>query len=96
MYYNETNLIDSVYVTSLKPNADSTSNFVWDTNSVTEGFYQITAYAEPVPGEIDISNNIYVDGVVEIRAKPISVHDAAILNVIPSSNMIYARARRNS
>lgn len=89
VYYNETNLIDEAYVTSLQPNADLTSSFVWDTNNVTEGFYQITAYAEPIPGEIDISNNIYVDGVVEIRAKPLPVHDIAILNIMPSSNIVY-------
>ena len=89
VYYNETNLVGMEYVPNLQPNTNVTLSFVWNTSSVIEGFYQISAYAEPVPSEIDISNNIYVDGIVEVRAKPLPVHDVAVLSVSPSSNIVY-------
>jgi len=68
-YYNETNLIDAFYVSNLEPNAEVTVVFVWNTSSVEEGSYQISAYAEPVPSETYISDNLYVNGFVEVSTK---------------------------
>jgi hypothetical protein len=89
-YYNETNLIDTSHVSNLEPNAEVTVIFVWNTSYLEEGFYQISAYVEPVPSETNFSDNLYVNGFVEVSTKPPRlVHDVAVLNVTPSSTLIY-------
>ena len=90
-YYNNTNLIGARYIANLQIAANVKVSFFWNTSSVIEGFYQISAHAEPVPDEIDISDNIYVDGVVHVNARPppLAVHDVAVLNVTPSSTSVY-------
>jgi len=89
-YYNETNLIDTFYISDLQPNAEVTVIFIWNTSYVEEGSYQISAYAEPVPNETYISDNLYVNGFVEIGTKPPPmIHDIAISTVSPYSNFTY-------
>jgi len=41
--------------------------FNWNTTGFVKGNYNVWAYAEPVPGETDTEDNIYVDGVVWVR-----------------------------
>lgn len=89
-YYNETNLIDIFHVSNFEPNDELTAIFVWNTSYVEEGSYQISAYVKPVPGETHFSDNLYVNGFVEVRTKPpLLIHDVAVLNVTPSSTLIY-------
>jgi hypothetical protein len=89
-YYNETNLIDIFHVSNLEPNAENTRILVWNTSYVEEGSYEISAYLEPVPGETYISDNLYLNGFVQVSTKPpIMIHDIAVLNVTPSSTLIY-------
>jgi hypothetical protein len=49
------------------------------------GNYSITAVAEPVPREIDLKDNTFVDGIVEL----LGFHDVAIINVTPSTHITY-------
>jgi len=45
------------------PSGDSTTiTFPWNTTGVPKGNYTISAYAWPVPGEIDIADNTRIDG----------------------------------
>ncbi len=89
-YYNETNLIETFHISDLQPNTQVTVIFIWNTSYVEEGRYQISAYAEPVPSETYISDNLYVNGFVEISTKPTPmIHDIAVLNVTSSSTLIY-------
>jgi hypothetical protein len=64
-----------------------TLTFVWNTSFVHEGFYQISASA-PLPSDIDVSDNSFVDGVVQVMARPL-IHDVAVLSVSPSKNVVY-------
>jgi len=48
----------------------TTVTFTWNTTGVAKGNYTISAYAWPVQGETDTSDNIYIDGVVTIRKPP--------------------------
>jgi len=91
VYYNKTNLIGVKQVVNLRPDTNVTLGFTWNTSEVNEGFYPISAYAEPVPNEIDISDNTYVDGVVEVRTgpPPLMIHDVAVLTVSSSSTVVY-------
>jgi hypothetical protein len=47
-----------------------TLNMVWDTTGVVPNSYQIGAYASQVPGETNLANNDYQDGIVVIVGLP--------------------------
>jgi hypothetical protein len=89
VFRNVTHLIDAEYVSDLLPNSIMTLTFVWNTSSVSSGFYKISASAEPVPGEINIADNHFADGVVEVRLKLPSFHDISILDIEPTANTVY-------
>jgi hypothetical protein len=79
-------------IENLISNSENTLTFIWNTNQVKEGFYQITAFANPVPGEENLSNNQYVSKVIQVRAEPPippSLHDIAILTLTPSSPFVH-------
>jgi hypothetical protein len=87
--YYDLSLIETRVVNALLAGAQQTLTFMWNTSSVREGFYQISASA-PLAGDIDVSDNTFVNGVVQVKAKPLPVvHDIAVLNVIPSSSLAY-------
>jgi len=67
--YYDSSLIETLQVNALAPNAQVTLTFVWNTSYVHEGFYKINAYA-PLPDDINVSDNAFFDGVVEVKAKP--------------------------
>lgn len=85
VYCNET-LIAVWSVYDLQPHSNVTRTFPWNTSQAEEGFYRISAYAEPVPGEIDTLDNVFTNGFVEVRAP---VHDVAVSSVTPSSKITY-------
>jgi len=66
LYYNNS-IIDTKNVT-LDPWTNTTITFVWNTTELTPcNNYTIHAEAEPVPYEIDLSNNILYDGWIKIK-----------------------------
>jgi hypothetical protein len=83
--YNGT-LINSLPVTNLAPGTETTLNFVWDTTGVSEGNYQISANATIIPYEINVTNNVYLDGYVSIFT---AKRDVAITNVSPEVPWAY-------
>jgi hypothetical protein len=68
-YYNEENVIGEKYFQNLEPDANVTLSFVWNTSSINEGFYQISAYSA-LPNDDNISDNMFVDGIVQIESLP--------------------------
>ncbi len=90
-YCNNT-LIGTIPVLELAPFSDISLQFVWNTSGVQDGFYLLSAVADIVPGETDLSDNAFVDGLVEVRSKPVlpsTFHDNAVLSVRPSSLLAY-------
>jgi hypothetical protein len=67
--YYDSSLIKTLQVDALSPKTQATLIFVWNTSSVRESFYQVSASAFLL-GDIDTSDNTYVDGVVQVKAKP--------------------------
>lgn len=63
-YVNQT--IGIIIVPQLLPNAVTIFNFTWNTGTLAYGNYTISAYATPVPGEINTSNNRYIDGAIHV------------------------------
>jgi len=63
---------------TLTGRSENTVIFIWNTTNSLTGNYTISAYAEPVPGETNTTDNLYVDGIVQIVP---SIHDIAITNI---------------
>jgi hypothetical protein len=72
-------------VWSLDSGLNITMSFMWDTSSTSEGNYTIWALADFVPGEVNVANNVFVNGNVTLLSK----HDIAVLNVSPSKILAY-------
>jgi len=53
-------------VTNLAPNATRTLTMTWNTTGVAKGNYTISAYAQPVQGETNVTNNHFTDSWVYI------------------------------
>ncbi|NVM24129.1 MAG: S8 family serine peptidase, partial [Desulfobacterales bacterium] len=65
-YCNET-ILGTARVTSLALGANTTLTFVWNTSNASFGYYVISAMAESVPNEKDLSDNYVTDGVVRVK-----------------------------
>jgi hypothetical protein len=88
--YYGSSLIGTMEVEDLAPGGQVNLVFVWNTSLTSEGFYQISASA-PLSGDIDVSDNTYVDGIVHVKTKtsPVMIHDVAVLNVTSSSTLVH-------
>ncbi|MEM3705036.1 MAG: CARDB domain-containing protein [Candidatus Bathyarchaeia archaeon] len=84
--YQNLNLIETCQIVNLSSGIQATLSFVWVTFGVDEGFYEISAYAEPVQGEIDISDNNFTNGIVRVKTP---IHDIALLSIQPSTQTAY-------
>jgi len=51
---------------TLESGASTTLTFNWNTTGFAKGNYTISAYAWPVPGETDLSDNTFVDGSIYV------------------------------
>jgi hypothetical protein len=84
-YYNE-NLIGTAPIVNLLPNTERNVIITWDTSGVPADVYQIKGEADTVPYETNTTNNIFVDGTVQILTV---IRDVAITNVVPWRNWAY-------
>ena len=67
VYYNAT-LFDSFEVNNLGSGASVVITFDWNTSDAAAGHsYEIEAEATTVPGEVDTSNNLLVNGVIKVK-----------------------------
>jgi len=66
--YYDSNLIGSFTVEDLPPGNETTITFIWNTTDAQPCHnYTISAQAETVPYELNITDNLYIDGNVKIR-----------------------------
>ena len=63
-HFNQT--INSVIIPELVVDASIMFNITWNTNGFAYGNYAISAYAKPVSGENNRTNNMYVVGIVRV------------------------------
>ena len=85
--YYGTILIGTSHIT-LSPYSHATLVFAFNTSSVVLGNYTITVSIPYLIDEADLTDNVFVDGVVEIKPK-IPIHDIAIIGVTLSNNSVY-------
>jgi len=64
--YYDSNVIGTIGVVNLYPNAETDVTITWDTSGVQAGKYTIKGEVTHVPYEINTTNNVYIDGIVEI------------------------------
>jgi hypothetical protein len=88
--YYDSSLIETLQVSALAPNNRETLTFVWNTSSVHEGFYLISASA-PLPNDINPADNTFINGIVQVMARPPfpPIHDIAVLSVSPTKTLVY-------
>jgi hypothetical protein len=87
--YCNSDIIGVFSVNGLGPGEALDLTFVWDTAGVAVGNYTLKAVASIVEGEINIENNKFTDGMVEIVAVPIGfVHDIAVVEVEVSPQIV--------
>ena len=65
VYYNQTSFGEQD-VTNLAPGANITLIFTWNTSGFAMGNYTISAYVNPVLGETDTADNMFIDGLVTV------------------------------
>jgi len=70
MSFSNFTLIGTAYVESLGPSIEKEFVFHWNTKSVSEGNYLISATASYVPEDVDLKNNHCDDGTVKIVSGP--------------------------
>jgi len=71
--YYDTTLVNKITVESLFPADYRWLWFEWNTTSVPEGVYTISAVADVVPDETDTTDNTYIDGRVTISIPKLSI-----------------------
>jgi len=70
-------------------------SFAWKVN-LEVGRHVVWARAENVTGEVNVENNIFVDGALLVLSPPIHYfHDVAVTSLYPSSYIIYAGQKLN-
>jgi hypothetical protein len=82
---NETIIIGTTAVSDLTSGETTHLSFTWNTTDFPVGNYSLSAYASPVPGETNITDNLYVDGMVEIVPP---FHDIAIISIVQTKTIV--------
>ncbi len=84
-------VIGTMSIENLVAGAERVLPFYWDTLNAAEGNYTVSAYAAAVSDEVNLENNLYVNGVVQVKTgvPPTEIHNVAILNVVPSTQLAY-------
>jgi len=65
-YANTTVINDTIINYALASKDSTVLNITWDTTSFTRGNYTISSCAQPVPGEVDITDNTLTGGYIAV------------------------------
>jgi len=83
--------VGSSKVVNLSPYAKTTLSFDLDTSTLGAGNYSLKALIPPLANEADLTDNLYVGGVLEVRLKPpVLFHDVAVVSVACAPNLVYS------
>jgi len=75
-YYNSS-VIERKSITKLLEDAPEIQTFRWFVTELAPGNYTIKAIADTIPGEANITNNMYEDGTIQLG----DIHDIALTNL---------------
>jgi len=76
----DNNSIGTLRVNALSVGAEHILAFNWATTTIPEGNYTLTAFAEPVSGETNTTNNTFIYGTIRIVTSPTSYAALAWFN----------------
>ncbi len=82
--YASTTQIGQVPITNLEQGEIHLLSFAWNTSGFTAGNHTITVEADVVTNETDTSDNLLVDGIIEVRA----LHDLAVVNIATKRTIV--------
>lgn len=83
-------LIGTLDIAALPPYSKTTINFLINTSSFNAGNYTITVSIPSLVNEADLTDNLFVDGIIEIKSAQTSIiHDIAIFDVNISATSLY-------
>jgi len=87
--YANTTTIETRQITLTSLNS-TTITYTWNTTDFAKGNYTLWAYAEPVQGETDITDNTFIDGTVVVKTLDVAVIDISVYPTkIPQGNPVY-------
>ncbi|PIU58909.1 hypothetical protein COS86_07025, partial [Candidatus Bathyarchaeota archaeon CG07_land_8_20_14_0_80_47_9] len=88
--YANMSKIDTRNSLHLGAHSNTTLSFTWNTSNMNPGNYTIWAFADYVPGETNLDDNLFIDGIVTLQAPPVHcIHDVAVISVQPQSQSIF-------
>jgi hypothetical protein len=84
-------------VIGLAPSAQTELAYRWNTTGWTRGNYTLSAYAAPVPSEVNVTDNTYTNGIIKVVIPgdingdgTVDIYDAILLagvfNAVPGSS----------
>jgi hypothetical protein len=82
-------VIDGLVATALEAGRSRTFTLLWNTTLVQIGNYILKAEIPPLPNEINVMNNIFENGIVQIKGRPPPLRDIAVLQVQPNNTRVY-------
>jgi hypothetical protein len=65
-FFANATVVDTQTVVGLAPSAQTELAYKWNTTGWAHGNYTISAYATPVPSEVNIADNTFIDGTVKV------------------------------
>jgi PKD repeat protein len=86
--YCNYNALQTLAIVNLVPYVETNFTYIWDTYTFSQGDFIMNAYAWPVPGETDTTDNTYVDGTVRLTQRVSPVHDIAVTHVEQSKDVV--------
>ncbi len=86
IYYNNTQIAAQT-VSDLTPSSSKTLQFNWDTTNVSKGVYTIRATAETLPGELNLEDNNFASGLLEID-DPAPWHPCSAIELVLSALVV--------
>jgi len=82
-YANET--VINIKEMTLTSGDSTVITFTWNTTGFPVGNYTLKVIADQVPGEIDIEDNTFIDGIVTVSA---FIHDIGVISVESSKTVV--------
>lgn len=82
--------VGAVQVSAVPPYSGASLDFTLSTSLVDAGNHTITVSIPHLPNEADLTDNEFVDGVVQVNpSSPIIIHDIAIVAITVSNDSVY-------
>ena len=80
--YANNSIIENTTIINLPPGSIVNLTVLWIAENITLGHYLLQGRLTAVPGEVDISDNAYVDGIIEVLMLDVDFNGDDVVNVL--------------